>query len=128
MALALPLLLLLVFGIMDFALMFQQYLVINNAAEEGARVGVLPGYSATDAQARAQEWIDKTFLSTGASPTITATPGTIGSGGNCFTTMTVAITVPPSFLTPIPLWVVGLQALQLNASSTMRTEITGPAC
>jgi Flp pilus assembly protein TadG len=53
MALALPLLLLVFGGIVDFAFLFQRYLVLTNAAMEGARVGVLPGYSSGDAQARA---------------------------------------------------------------------------
>lgn len=127
-ALAFPLLLLLVFGIMDFIFLFEQYHTITNAAREGARVGVLPSSSANDAQAAAQWWIDRAFLTTGATPVITVIPGTSGSGGKCLTTVRVDVTVPPSFLTPIPLWVVGLQAVRLKASSTMRTEVTGPSC
>ncbi len=43
MAIALPLLLLVVMGIVDFGFLFQRYLVLTNAAMEGARVAVLPG-------------------------------------------------------------------------------------
>ena len=39
----LPLLLLVVFGIIDFGFMFQRYEVVTNAAREGARLGVLQG-------------------------------------------------------------------------------------
>lgn len=53
LAIALPLLLFVLMGIVDFAFMFQRYLVLTNAAMEGARVAVLPGYTAADAQARA---------------------------------------------------------------------------
>ena len=53
LALTLPLLLVIVLGIFDFGFMFQRYEVVTNAAREGARVGVLPGYRVDDAQARA---------------------------------------------------------------------------
>ncbi len=38
-------LLLIGFGILDFGILFQRYEVITNAAREGARVAVLPGYA-----------------------------------------------------------------------------------
>ena len=41
LALTLPLLLLVVFGIIDFGFMFQRYEAVTNAAREGARLGVL---------------------------------------------------------------------------------------
>ena len=43
-ALVLPLLLLVVLGIAEFGFIFQRYEVITNAAREGARLAVLPGY------------------------------------------------------------------------------------
>ncbi len=46
MAIVTPLLLLLVFGIVDFGFLFQRYVVLTNAAVEGARVASLPGYTA----------------------------------------------------------------------------------
>ena len=53
MAAVLPLLLLVMMGIIDFAFMFQRYSVLTNAAMEGARVGSLPGYAIPgDVQAR----------------------------------------------------------------------------
>ena len=50
MAVVTPLLLLLVFGIVDFGFMFQRYVVLTNAAVEGARVASMPGYTAADAR------------------------------------------------------------------------------
>ena len=44
-ALVLPLLLLVVLGIAEFGFMFQRYEVVTNAAREGARMAVLPGYT-----------------------------------------------------------------------------------
>ena len=43
-AIVLPFLLLVVFGIVDFGFMFQRYVVLTNAAMEGARLASLPGY------------------------------------------------------------------------------------
>jgi Flp pilus assembly protein TadG len=51
-ALTLPLMLLVVLGIIEFGFLFQQYEVVTNAAREGARVAVLPTYSATTAAAQ----------------------------------------------------------------------------
>ncbi len=50
MVVVLPLLLLVLFGIIDFGFMFQRYVVLTNAAMEGARVGILPGYDTGDAE------------------------------------------------------------------------------
>jgi Flp pilus assembly protein TadG len=57
LALTLPLLLIVVLGIFDFGFLFQRYEVVTNAAREGARVGVLPGYGVLDAQARAEQYL-----------------------------------------------------------------------
>ena len=59
LALTLPLLLLVVFGIIDFGFMFQRYESVTNAAREGARLGVLTsaGYTATEAQNRAVSYL-----------------------------------------------------------------------
>ena len=51
-AIVLPVMLLIVMGIVDFGFMFQRYVVLTNAAMEGARVAVLPGYQTADVQAR----------------------------------------------------------------------------
>lgn len=50
-AIAMPVMLLLMAGIVDFAMLFQSYEVATNAAREGARLAVLPGYQANDYQA-----------------------------------------------------------------------------
>ena len=55
-AIILPLLLLIIFGIVDFGFLFQRYVVLTNAAMEGARVRVLPGYGDADAEARARAY------------------------------------------------------------------------
>jgi Flp pilus assembly protein TadG len=49
LAMALPILMLVVGGIVDFGFTFRAWQVITNAAREGARIGVLPQYSCTPA-------------------------------------------------------------------------------
>ena len=56
-ALVLPMLLLVVLGIAEFGFIFQRYEVITNAAREGARIAVLPGYSTADVQNRVNAYV-----------------------------------------------------------------------
>ena len=56
-AIVLPLMLLVLFGTIDFGLLFQRYQVVTNAAREGARIAVLPDYSDADAEARVTEFL-----------------------------------------------------------------------
>ena len=51
-AIVMPMLLFIIAGIVDFGMMFRDFEVVTNAAREGARVGVLPGYDVPDVQAR----------------------------------------------------------------------------
>src|SRR5262245_59630018 len=62
-ALVLPLLLLLVLGIVDFGFLFQRFEVVTNAAREGARLAVLPGYVSGDVVSRVN-----TYLTEGGVP------------------------------------------------------------
>ncbi len=125
-ALALPLLLLVVLGIMDFGLMFQQYLVITNAAREAARVAVLPGYSAADAQARANAYISAALITGGNTATVSAPVySTQSVGTNCYDTVQVTVTYPHNFmfLSGIGTYFgASFGTRTLTASATMRTE------
>ena len=56
-ALVFPLLLFVVLGIVDFGLMFQRMEVVTNAAREGARIAVLPGYSVADVKDRVCDYV-----------------------------------------------------------------------
>jgi hypothetical protein len=71
-ALVFPMLLLLVLGMVDFGFLFQRYEVLTNAAREGARIAVLPGYSAADVQSRVCNYIQGGGIPvTGSCPTPT---------------------------------------------------------
>ncbi len=63
-ALVFPLLLLVILGIVDFGFLFQRMEVVTNAAREGARIAVLPGYLNADAEARVHDYIEAGGLPT----------------------------------------------------------------
>jgi Flp pilus assembly protein TadG len=71
-ALVLPMLLLVVLGIAEFGFIFQRYEVVTNAAREGARMAVLPGYTTADVVARV-----KVYVSEGRVPTTTTNPNIV---------------------------------------------------
>ena len=137
-ALAFPLLLLVVMGIMDFGIMFQQYEVLTNAAREGARVAVLPDYCPNPAtcdanvSARVNAYIGASFLAVGG--TVTVNPVTITPvpvGANCMNTVTVTLSFPHQylFLGGIMNYFGGsFTSRTLNASSSMRSEVPLVAC
>ena len=57
-ALILPMLLLIMLAIVDFGFMVQRYEVLTNAAREGARIAVLPGYTTADVKARVCAYVE----------------------------------------------------------------------
>jgi Flp pilus assembly protein TadG len=127
MAMVLPLLLLLIAGIVDFALLFQSYEVVTNAAREGARVAVLPGYTTADVEDRVASYITAAGLP--GTPTTTVTPVTItpAGGGAPFAAVQVAVTYTHSYTVLAPMSALfgrtfpGSSTFTVN--STMRTEI-----
>jgi Flp pilus assembly protein TadG len=92
-ALVLPLLLLLVFGIIDFGRALNAQITLTQAAREGARLAAL-GQSAATVTSQAQA------AATDLSPVTVAVTGcAVGAGGTANATVTV--TYHFSFLTPV---------------------------
>jgi Flp pilus assembly protein TadG len=127
-SLVLPLLLLVMLGIVDFGFLFQRYEVLTNAAREGARVAVLPGYGAGDVTARVNQ-----FLTAGG---LTATPGitplapqAVNVGGVCMTLAGVTVTYPHAFnFVGQLITYFGEPALgSRNLTATARMRYEGPA-
>lgn len=102
-ALVVPILLVIFAGIVDFGLMMQRREVVTNAAREGARIAVLPGYDATDVQARVNAYLNDGL--------------TAGASANAATTVT-AVTLPG--VTP------AVQMLQVDVAFTSSYTILGP--
>jgi Flp pilus assembly protein TadG len=135
MALVLPLLLLVFAGIVDFGFLFQRYEVITNAAREGARVGVLPGYAAGDVQQRVLDYVQAGLsMSAGEALAAIGTPDVqtvpIGAGAGAFeaTQVTVNFTYNYLILGPIVSLATGGtwgSSITITARSTMRREILG---
>jgi Flp pilus assembly protein TadG len=139
LALTLPLLLLVVFGIIDFGFMFQRYESVTNAAREGARIGILADYTAAEAQNRALSYLS----ASGLNGPIRACGGAILKDSRCAQmttqTVTVAGSTPAktvdqvtviveydhehSFVGPImSLFGTGLGTIRLRSASVMRRE------
>jgi Flp pilus assembly protein TadG len=57
MAIVTPILLMILAGIFDFGMLFRSWEVVTNAAREGARVGVLPAYTAEDIRFRVEQYM-----------------------------------------------------------------------
>jgi Flp pilus assembly protein TadG len=130
LAIVLPILFLVFAAIIDFGFLFQRYEVVTNAAREGARMAVLPGYSTTDVQTRVQNYLTKSGL--GIATTITATPGVEVIGATSVNVVTVQVVYPSpfTFIAPIAGMVggSGWTALPLRSSSTMRCEAQSSTC
>lgn len=77
-----PILMLILAGILDFGMMFRSFEVVTNAAREGARVAVLPGYQLADVQLRVQEYLDASGLNSTVVTEMATYPVTIGVAPN----------------------------------------------
>lgn len=136
-ALVLPLLLLVVLGIAEFGFIFQRYEVVTNAAREGARMAVLPGYNTVAAQdvvrARVRAYIQagQVPIAAGSPPasivTVDIADGTVAVGGGLppvsVKRVTVTYTYSYTFLTGIGAWFgAAYTTVPLTAISEMRVE------
>ena len=131
LALILPFLLIVFAAIIDFGFLFQRWEVLTNAAREGARVGILPGYVEADIDNRVIQYLAAAGIS--AVPddcdvlisTIPLDPAS-PPGGKMIQIVTVTVERPADFLNLGPmLSLIGGAAhgtIMLRGVSTMRTE------
>jgi Flp pilus assembly protein TadG len=126
LALTLPLLLAVVMGVADFGLMFQRFEVVTNAAREGARVGVLPGYGMAYAIPRANQYLASGGITCSCATAALGTT-TFGSPAKTVPNITVTVTYVHTyvFIGPILRLLGGnLGTVTLKGVSTMRVEGT----
>jgi len=126
-ALVLPLLLLVMLGIAEMGFMFQRYEVVTNAAREGARLAVLPGYGTTDVQTRVTAYVSSGRVPTsGTNPKVLVENVSIPvSGGRppmSAKRVTVTYTYTFQFLNALSAFFGSHAAVPLEAVSEMRTE------
>ena len=133
-ALALPLLLVVLAGIVDFGFAFQRYEVITNAAREGARLASLPGFddqTSVDNRVRAyvMQGLNIPSSSLGAvmpSGAVTLVDQDMTISGTTFPTAVVTVTYQHNYLLLGPM--LGLinkswgGTITLTATSQMRKE------
>ncbi|MEW5953326.1 MAG: TadE/TadG family type IV pilus assembly protein [Bacillota bacterium] len=115
MALVLPLLIIILFGIIEFGRVFHSYLIITHASREGARVGVV-GQSNTDIKQQIQDAaplnLDKLTITITPSEQQARTPGV---------PLTVSVGYQVDLFTPI-LGSILPNPVLLQARTTMRME------
>jgi Flp pilus assembly protein TadG len=126
-AIALPILLLVISGILDFAILFQRYEVVSNAAREGARVAILPDFTVDEVTARIQSYLAASGLTaTAPAPTVTYQTAQLGAGGATVNVVKVVVQYPHKFIFIGPAAaLVGAGSYadtMLAAAVTMRTE------
>lgn len=132
-ALALPLLLLILLGVIDFGFLFQRYEVITNAAREGARVAVLPGYADADVIARVDQYLTAGGLTGPHDPAVIGHPAPTQVGLYCAAVTSVTVTYPYSY--SFVGGIVGYfgggglgSRTALTATAEMRNEVPAAGC
>jgi Flp pilus assembly protein TadG len=130
MAIVLPLLLLLIMGIIDFGFLFQRYVVLTNAAAEGARVASLPGYTSADVTARVNAYATNGGIK-GSVSAVTTPVSLPGAGGGSWpgSQVTVSYVYNFSYVGPIAKLFGGGSggAVTLTSRSTMRKQVAAAA-
>ena len=130
-ALVLPLLLLVVLGILDFGLLFWRFETVTNAAREGARVAILPGYTTTDVENRVQQFLTDAGLTATPTTTVVAPVAVDVGGGTCITMTGATVSYPHDYFLVgaiMGYWGSSLTSTSLNATSMMRYEGAALGC
>src|SRR5437867_4314669 len=120
-ALLLPVLLMILFGIIEFGMIMYSREVITNAAREGARTGIVQGPPKRTA-GQIKTIANNYLTGTGINPAkVTFT--VVGDGLLNPNTLTVTATYPYKFLVPYLPMVVGIPSpLTITAQTVMRHE------
>jgi Flp pilus assembly protein TadG len=100
-AIVLPLLILLVFGIVQFGLLYNRQQGLHAAAREGARLGSLPQTTESEIQDRVMDALDGVPFD--SSPSISVSPSSSKPCENR-SGATVVVTVEATTNVDIPLW------------------------
>jgi Flp pilus assembly protein TadG len=123
----LPVLLLMLGGMLDVGLLIQQYTVVTNAAREGARVAIMPGWTTADVEDRVNQYAVASGLPDGA-VTADVQPVDVTVGGRTVPAVRVLVSYDYDYLL-LDSFVQAFTgdtfdpSTTLEAAATMRTEI-----
>jgi Flp pilus assembly protein TadG len=115
-AIILPLLLLIIFGIIEFSILLYDKAVITNASREGARYGIVardPRYTDAEINSVVQSYCSNNLITSAAAGNITVV--SIHPSQSFGDPLQVTVTYTYSFFTNI-------KTLTLQAATTMRYE------
>lgn len=116
-ALVMPLLMMLVFGTIQFGLLFNRQQALHAAAREGARVAALPSSTSDEINGRVTDAL--TGIPMSGVPTVTITPNvTKPCEGRLGETVIVEVSVPTTI--EIPMW--GTESKTLRGRGEFRCE------
>ena len=117
-AILLPVLMLILFGIIEFGMIMYSREVITNASREGARSGIVQA-TAKPTEAQIQAVVTNYLNGTGIDPNVT-TISVVGEGLTAPNTLTVTVTYPYNFFVPV---ILGLgNSITLTGQTVMRHE------
>lgn len=119
MALVLPLLLLLTFGVIEYAWLFFKFHEVTNAARQGARVGVTPDATNGEVEAAIKTIMTSDGMATGY--TVSYLPAGGVGGLDTGELLTVSVSIPYSRVTLFGLPFVPVPTT-LRSSTTMAKE------
>jgi Flp pilus assembly protein TadG len=119
MAIVLPVLVLLVFGIIQWSIYFNRLQGLQAAAREGARVAALPQSTQSDVKAKVTDALDG-VLPSGATPTISVSPSSSNPCDLQAAGTSVTVTVKVSTDLDIPLW--GNQTVTQTGKGVFKCE------
>jgi Flp pilus assembly protein TadG len=122
-AIVAPILIFILAAIVDFGMLFRTYEAVTNAAREGARVGVLPGYAPADVQNRVAQYLAASGLNGAYTVNVVNVPITTGAGTFTARAVTLNYTYQFSVLAAAaPLFGGSFGSIPLNAVTAMRVE------
>ena len=125
-ALALPVLLIVVAGILDMGFLLNNYQTLTNAAREGARMAAVPGWVEKDVKDRVSLYLQSDGMDSGAVDT-KVTPVQIAVPGGSMNGVRVVVSYPYNYmmLGAVAHLFQGQtsNAITLKAAATMRSEI-----
>jgi Flp pilus assembly protein TadG len=119
LAIVLPILVLLVFGIIQWSIYFNRLQGLQAAAREGARVAALPQSTNADVKAKVSAALNG-VLPSGTTPTITISPSTSNPCDLQPAGSSVTVTVTTNTNLDIPLW--GSQTVTQTGKGVFKCE------